>query len=493
MLGDYFIYKILHGETATHCRALFHNRQLLYLAKAALAHCAFGTGRIFGSHLLEAGMILLRASDQFHLRNRSLNDGPDCEARDYAILSEFIAVNEYSRVNPTRNLLRAYQMLAVLPQTAAGKWFFLDLEKVFFEQAGMSLKLYLAMSFALFVGWEETFYSKSGHALTYHPNFWDQADLPRHTIELFWSQLSASAPDFRAELLKGDHGSNDFTIFRQWPLVDLNGVRHTLDWSLILQKLWSGPFWLVFRSSPGAARAITGLTAHIFERYIDDLLGSTCAGPNRFTPSPMKGEGDRTQLIDGMIVCGDDLILVEYKSVMFRADAKYSYDVETLRAEVERKLLQNEKGRPKGVTQLANAIKYLRASDLTKAVQGENLSRVKRVYPLVVTLEPLGDGLVISRILNRSFERICLLNDGGHLTSTRLHCTGIQTLELVVASFGAIPVSSLLDRWDAEDPFLKGAWKAYFDSTEHPMNDAREKAVIDELAAVLTPLLRLRE
>ncbi len=235
------------------------------------------------------------------------------------------------------------------------------------------------------------------------------------------------------------------------------------------------------------------LTGCLFERYLNDLLLRTCAGPNLFVPAPMRAIGDRIELTDGMIVCGSTLILIEYKSAMFTAEAKYSGDRHLLRKEIEKKLLRNERGKPKGVSQLKNAIDYLNEVNLVSAVQGIDLSGVKTIYPLIITLEPLGDGVLISRILDREFGRLRTPLKPEKFNVKRLHCTGTATIERLAGAFSTSAISQLLSEWDDADPKFQGCWKMYFDPSRHQTTKLFNRVRFEQMGEQVMPLLQLHD
>jgi len=167
------------------------------------------------------------------------------------------------------------------------------------------------------------------------------------------------------ELRKKDEGPNDFTIFRRFPLVQQYYNLHLtsawfgllmMDNLFFLEKVQTGPYW--------HASALHGLKLRkfwgaVFERYVNELLTQACAGTNCiFLPDPRPTNNMSKQLCDGIIVSGDSMVLMEYKSSIFRADTKYGGDPVALAEEIENKLVHDkEADERKGVEQLAEAVK----------------------------------------------------------------------------------------------------------------------------------------
>ena len=79
-----------------------------------------------------------------------------------------------------------------------------------------------------------------------------------------------------------------------------------------------------------------------------------------FVHDPRWRDNPAEQVCDSVLVEGDALVLLEYKSSMFTARAKYSGDHLALRDEIVTKLVHDEgTGKRKGVEQLAEAVKRL--------------------------------------------------------------------------------------------------------------------------------------
>jgi hypothetical protein len=102
---------------------------------------------------------------------------------------------------------------------------------------------------------------------------------------------------------------------------------------------------------------------------------------------------------------GDALVLLEYKSSMFSARAKYSGNHVLLRNEIAAKLVRDEATiRRKGVEQLAFSIRRLFENPDREVIGGFSAHNIARVYPLLITLDDLGGCLLVSRLLNTYFD-----------------------------------------------------------------------------------------
>ena len=97
------------------------------------------------------------------------------------------------------------------------------------------------------------------------------------------------------------------------------------------------------------------------------------------------------------VVCGSDAIFIESKGATFSAAAKYGGDPELLQAEIEVKLI-------KGLKQLASAIVKVFDRKNPEAVSGADLSKIRRIFPVLVTRDDIGAAIYI----NYYFQQIYL-------------------------------------------------------------------------------------
>ena len=107
---------------------------------------------------------------------------------------------------------------------------------------------------------------------------------------------------------------------------------------------------------------------------------------------------------DYLIVDNSKIYTFEFKNAIFSGPVKYTYDIEKIIAELDKKLVKNEGGRPKGVTQLVNFIE-----DITKgryeSILGNDISKYI-IYPILVTTDFTFNLPVIYSIVAPNFDSI---------------------------------------------------------------------------------------
>jgi hypothetical protein len=118
-----------------------------------------------------------------------------------------------------------------------------------------------------------------------------------------------------------------------------------------------------------------------------------------------------------------------------------------LKTEIESKLLQNDRGRPKGIMQLADAIRRTCRREAPEGIHGIDLSDVRTIYPLLLTRDAIGDVFLINEILNAKFRAIPTLSRKTVQPKrlTPLVCMAAETIEQVAPYLSDVPFSDIID------------------------------------------------
>jgi hypothetical protein len=147
---------------------------------------------------------------------------------------------------------------------------------------------------------------------------------------------------------------------------------------------------------------------------------------------------------------------------MFRADTKYSGDYRSLIDEIERKLVRDRAQRSKkGVEQLADAVASLFTDKARIVVDGLDVSRISRVYPLLITLDSIGGGLLISRLLNGYFEMFMKGRKVDRISIRPMLCADVEQIEEISACFKSMNVPGFIDFWLSKDPSFTSTLTAF--------------------------------
>ena len=182
------------------------------------------------------------------------------------------------------------------------------------------------------------------------------------------------------------------------------------------------------------------------------LLMETCSPRhNRVCPDPRYQADPERQVCDAIILCDRVAVLVEHKGSTFTADAKYSGNVETLRAEIERKLVAH-----KGVEQLAAAADRLAGFGPAAQVENLDLGGVSTLCPLLVLRDDIGSVPCLNAYLNARFQE---MKPRKTLRSIMpLFCVTAEDLEAISSVLATVPLSKILAARKKADPLLRNSF-----------------------------------
>lgn len=380
------------------------------------------------------------------------------------VLVDFIPLWEYrmnqlsSRSN-SEFLVRTYELLCRLEKTDSH----IDVNDIFYQATGLTLRnyyhlialvvlKYLNLSFEAILAGEESLFIDLKGSPSLKP-LYDKL-LPHDCI---------SVNTLAAKTEKSTGLTNEFRLWRQYPLVRLSDDRIIcVDISFLLDKLQSGIFWIIRdqleKRKKGNGQKIISLWGDVFEDYAASIIKR---GINSQTPTKEKcilnpkyigkGENECTDIA----VCGDDtLILFECKAPLLSAKVKFSGDFKELRKELRTKLVETStkhgKTKVKGIRQLWDAIQTLGHTDRKKRrkVEGIDISKVKKIYPVLVLSDSVFGAPGMNWFLNSEFR--CFVKNNvlkKHLTIMPLTVFTVEHLEELEPWLNDLPFYMHLDRW----------------------------------------------
>jgi hypothetical protein len=457
---------LIAGYWSTPPRRVFHRRQVLLIAKLAILHCS-EIGLDARHNTARFGPVLLKASDQFHyglLRETDASRIADRE--DLAkIVAEMIAVGETGSPHIGQMITRNHLMLTRFADELRNDADFVGVAGEHENATGLTLEEFEAMIFAVHARFGEELvqklYTEPGALPLKEANF-ETTAIPYEKVKRFLDSVSNSPATMAAELRKRDDGPNDFTVFRKFPLVQQWYNMHLrtawfgllmMDNLFFLDKIHTGPYWHANALNPLKLRKFWGA---VFERYVNELLQQACARTaSTFLPDPRPANNPGIQLCDGILVSGDAMVLMEYKSSMFRADTKYSGNHLALAKEIENKLVHDEEANErKGVEQLAHAARQLFGPDAQLSLPGVDLKSIKKLYLYIITLDSIGGTVGISPFLDTFLQERLQASELTPLQVRPQYCSDISALEAAAAYFARQSLPDILERWFAENPSL---------------------------------------
>jgi hypothetical protein len=297
----------------------------------------------------------------------------------------------------------------------------------------------------------------------------NQTAIPGTTVRAFLREFSERPKGLLASIetsrnAKRDFGPNDLTVFRKKPLITEAYGHLPSHVIFLIEKFETGPYWRLNDVGAAIGDRLRRFWGAVFETYMNDLI-RTISGPAgvRFISDPRLATDKNIQICDGLIVEGEALVVMEYKASMFTARAKYSGDHVRLRDEIASKLVRDvAERRKKGVEQLAEAITLLFSDPTREVVEGLDVSQIKRVYPVLITLDDVGASLLISKLLNFSFDALFKRDTTNGIKVNPILCTDIESLEVLLPYVAVKPLSEFLQYWLDNDPKLLSTLLARF-------------------------------
>jgi len=377
-------------------RWVLHRQQFLIVAKEALLHCSQGgKDPSPGDDLLR---VFLMANDQSHQSQGPMSDPQREQLR---IISEFLPLMESSRFYPfVHKLVRPYLLLThVCRETDP-----FDLRLLFEQSTGVPLEVYFALVYARSVVKAQDFnfrnFVRHPESFGLSTRWFQTTTVPPNQLDAFLADVSGSVEELAGLAKHFDRGITDFTVFKERPMYRDGNNFYPIDLSFLAEKCESGLFWRVHNHlRPDERPQFHSYWGELFQRYVNWLLTNAVdQRRNRFTASPHYADRGGDEVCDGIVLCGNGAVLLEYKGSTFTAQAKYDGDVDLLKEEIDRKLI-----RPRGVGQLSRAATRL-FGKTPQQMKELNISFTPRVFPLLVVRDDIGGALMLNAYLNEHFE-----------------------------------------------------------------------------------------
>lgn len=194
-----------------------------------------------------------------------------------------------------------------------------------------------------------------------------------------------------------------------------------------------------------------------FERYVNWLIeASSKASINRIFPNP-RFSGTDKEVCDALVVCGDSMLFIESKGATFSARSKYGAEPAGLREELEEKFVQTQEAR-KGIGQLALRIEEAFCRKERRAIEGVDTSRIRKVFPVLITRDDIGSALLLNAYLASRFKDL-FSRKSVSVTVTPPHCLSAQDLELIGGYLHEVSLADLLDeRYNNDRSLMSSFW-----------------------------------
>lgn len=429
-------------------RLVFHRAQILVVAKEGLLSCPErGIDPFRTKHWGGLGLAFLMASDLLY---PELESPKNREHLNFQTLFRMIPSHEYSgRQIISNRIARASLMMKFLLARPEAE--LLDIKQAFIRSNNIGIEEYIALCAGImshYLSLDYVTLRKREASILLQKSFFDPAIIQPECVNAFMSKVSADEDSLKAAFERRNSGTFEMTPFRNFPLIRQSDDRFfCIDTRFLADKLESGIFWGMLDSLPQKDRTtLHRLWGYSFEAYLNHILQNAVSSTSSIFMASPAYEKTGDQVCDGIIVAGADAVILEYKGHTFRAESKYSGDLSALEGEINEHLVL------KGVRQVAVAIEKLFSSESTYRVRGLDLSKVKRVFPVIVTRDDLGGSYLMSRYLNSKFQKFVNRRSFRPIIICPLFSLSAEGLETLSPYLAHNTFGQILEGWYRNDP-----------------------------------------
>ena len=401
-----------------HRHRWLHEEQLLAAMRLVILHGQSGrmTGAPDRQILAE---FLLGINDHFHL------EGPSGEPEEWQRMRMVLRPLGLLASEQERYLIPRYQDLLLVRARVEKSRGALDLDSAFEEAtAGLSFEQYLAaaliylMPFVTVTDVRSLAASNYREILGAYERRFRDAKKAEICAEQFVGTVGWYHDQFNAMEAK-PLAYWDYLPFKRRPLIRLEENQSPLpiSFSLLLQKLATGPYWLLHHhlatvDAEHGVQNLNALMGAVFEAYSEDVLERTfkpVAEASFVAGSAITARTRGVKRPDGVVQQGTNLIVFETSATVLSDAAIVNSDPAAFMNE------SASKHRSK-VVQLGKAIEGIASGALQ--APGIDISRVGAIYPVLLllhpfphfrfTVEPLRDAVPPRRVGQRDAQQMPL-------------------------------------------------------------------------------------
>jgi hypothetical protein len=224
------------------------------------------------------------------------------------------------------------------------------------------------------------------------------------TVEDFRIRLNGgqepTQSSFAADLARRPFLTDSLNVFRKYPMLKLDSNRVLiLDLQFVAELLTTGVYWSIFDGLPQEKRdTFKELSGHMFELYTVGLLAKPYPPMSGIFSADVSYKDGQ---IDALLDFGSFVLVIEIKASLLTEPAKRSADKEIFLKDFRRKFVENEKGNPKAIRQLASACRAILKGEVSMANQKES----PVIYPIFVSDEPTIETTFMNAFFNEEFQK----------------------------------------------------------------------------------------
>ncbi len=255
--------------------------------------------------------------------------------------------------------------------------------------------------------------------------------VPVEVATVFLESISATEGALAASIRERDGSLADLTVFRETPLVRVDGSYLTLDVGFVLDKAGKGLFWSAVKNAPSEERGeLLAKWGGLFELYVNQLLAGSLGQRSVLLRSPMFEGG--AQACDAAVIEGRTLVLLEHKASTIRAEIRYADDPGALASVLKDRFVTGDGGGCKGLAQLWNAVdRFARGERIFEGRTGTGVCAkdVDTIVPVLVHLDNILRTPGLPHYLAARFKRFGEVKSHRVLPLTALPIGELEDLE----------------------------------------------------------------
>ena len=480
------ISQLLPAELANRVRSsgrhAFTRRQLLFIAREAILNGHDTVGQRLLPELFDFAKLCLQASD--HL------DGPSYPPEDHQEKIAYLAhsfMRTYEAAcaeEPLLRFIRTYASLRHLPNlTDEERHFAIDVEAKFETATQIPVNVYAALSWACssyYLNAKLNYKSFTAPSVFLPASWFDTTSLSREVVEKFMSDVALSLQDSKTSLSGSDNDA-DFALIQDRPFLMADGGLYCLDYRYAVEKFDTGIFWRTLKviNREESRQYFFSMWGHLFEKYVSWFMAESCSSKkNKYVPSP-KYLDTGEEFCDGLIINGNELVVLEYKTAMCPAQAKYGNDYKPFKQFLDQRLVEGHSGRKqgkrKGAGQLLHGINEVFGG--RRKLKEVDTDVISAVYPMIVTKDDVGSSLFVNEYINVRFSK-SVERKKYTASVAPITCMNVDTLERLCLRLHRETMTSILSARIKSDRNLRHPFWFTFPKSESEL--ARRRASMNK-------------
>ena len=225
-------------------------------------------------------------------------------------------------------------------------------------------------------------------------------------INQIMDQLSIDIPSYSTKI--------DFIGLREKPVYKCAECRYVIyNYSLFIDKIFQAiqfDFGNILKLN-GIVKSIPDfkssfISKYFFEQFFLYNEVSYIIGNRKKSVSFNGAEWEKQTGVEGpdyYARCGTKLFLTEFKDAIFKAEAKLSHNFDEIKVELNKKLKENEKGSPKGISQLASWVNEI----TEKGIEFDKFDINEiNIYPLLIITDEAYNSFGINYLMNVEYRSL---------------------------------------------------------------------------------------